>query len=808
MSAIRNRIEHWFELLANLVFDRPWLFIIIIVAMVAGLAVQLPKLHLDTSNESFLHKNDPTLSIYDKFKDQFGWDEFIIIAIEPSEVFNLAFLKKLKVLHDDLAENVPHLSDITSMVNARNTRGEEDRLIVEDLLDKFPQNEADLSDLKERVMSNPLYLNRLISPDGRMTSIVLETDISVTEGEETDVLAGFDEGKPDIQQAGKKPTMTKDDIAYQAVDTVKNIIEKYQADDFKIYLAGSPVVTKAIKLYMIRDTGKFLVLAVLTIGLCLFIMFRRISGVLLTLLVVILALISTLGLMALCGVAFTVPDMILPSFLLAVGVGAVVHVLALVYHRFDTNGDKKEAVVYALGHSGLAILLTSLTTAAGLVSFATTELAPIAFLGIFAGSGVMMSLVYTIILVPALLSIIRLKSKNGGKSQARHAFFDRVLDWVTDFSTGHPKSITVVSLLFLTVALFSAVQLGFSHNVLTWLPPNMPARQATEKIDNIMGGTINMEVLVDTKNENGLYDPVILKRLDQLAREIEAIENNRIKVANATSIADIIKEIHKALNENRDDFYIVPDNPALIPQEFLLFENSGSDDLEKVTDSRFQIARFTIQLPWKDVLYYFPFIREVEERFQTILGDRTDITVTGMMSLFTRTVSAAINSMAKGYIIAGITITIMMILLVGSFKIGLISMIPNLTPVLMVMGLLFWLDMPLDMYTMLIGAIALGLAVDDTVHFMHNFRRYYADTKDVTESVRKTLHTAGRAMLVTSIILSVGFFLFMFASMQNIIRFGLLTGVTVLLALIADFFTVPAIMVLIHPSSKGKNQTG
>jgi predicted RND superfamily exporter protein len=808
MSGIRNRIEHWFELLASLVFDRPWLFIIISVAMVAGLAAQLPKLQLDTSNESFLHKNDPTLSIYDKFKDQFGWDEFIIIAIEPSEVFNLAFLKKLKVLHDELADNVSHLSDITSMVNARNTRGEEDSLIVEDLLDKFPQNEADLSDLKERVMSNPLYLNRLISPDGRMTSIVLETDISVTEGEETDVLAGFDEDKPDIQQAGKKPTMTKDDIAYQAVDTVKKIIEKYQADDFKIYLAGSPVVTKAIKLYMVRDTGKFLVLAVLTIGLCLFIMFRRISGVLLTLLVVILALISTLGLMALCGVSFTVPDMILPSFLLAVGVGAVVHILALVYHRFDTNGDKKEAVVYALGHSGLAILMTSLTTAAGLVSFATTELAPIAFLGIFAGSGVMMSLVYTIILVPALLSIIRLKSKNGGKSQARHAFFDRVLDWVTDFSTGHPKSITVVSLLFLAVALFSAVQLSFSHNVLTWLPPNMPARQATEKIDKTMGGTINMEVLVDTKHENGLYDPAILKRLDKVAREIEAIENTKIKVAKATSIADVIKEIHKALNENREDFYVVPDNPALIPQEFLLFENSGSDDLEKVTDSRFQVARFTIQIPWKDVLCYFPFIQEVEGRFQNTLGERADITVTGMMSLFTRTVSAAINSMAKGYIIAGVTITIMMILLIGSFKIGLISMIPNLTPVLMVMGLLFWLDMPLDMYTMLIGAIALGLAVDDTVHFMHNFRRYYADTKDVKESVRKTLHTAGRAMLVTTIILSVGFFLFMFASMQNIIRFGLLTGVTVLLALMADFFTVPAMMVLIHQSSKGKNQTG
>ncbi len=179
-----------------------------------------------------------------------------------------------------------------------------------------------------------------------------------------------------------------------------------------------------------------------------------------------------------------------------------------------------------------------------------------------------------------------------GESEARiqHARVDRALDWVADFSTGHPKGITVVTLALLVLALLSASQLKFSHNVLEWLPANWPSRQATEKIDKVLGGTLSMELLVDTGRENGLYDPVVLNGLDRLAREIELIEDSHVRVAKASSIADIIKEIHQALNENRKEFHAVPRNPALIPQEFLLFENSGSDDLERVTDSRFQVA--------------------------------------------------------------------------------------------------------------------------------------------------------------------------------------------------------------------------
>ncbi|MCK5623228.1 MAG: MMPL family transporter, partial [Alphaproteobacteria bacterium] len=222
---------------------------------------------------------------------------------------------------------------------------------------------------------------------------------------------------------------------------------------------------------------------------------------------------------------------------------------------------------------------------------------------------------------------------------------------------------------------------------------------------------------------------------------------------------------------------------------------------QDVVDSRFQTARFTVKAPWRDTLEYLPLLREIETSFHKTLGPDVTVTATGIMSLFSRTLSAAMWSAAKSYVIAFGAITLMMILLIGNLRLGLAAMLPNVAPIAIAMGFMWWAGIPLNMFTMLVGSIAIGLAVDDTVHFMHNFRRYFAQSGDVREAVRRTLHTAGRAMLVTSVVLAIGFYIFMFASMINVIQFGFLVGSAILLALLADFLLAPALMVLLNPAA-------
>ena len=235
---MRKRIDIWFRATAGVIFDRPWIFIFATLLVAVGLSMQISRLRIDTSNESFFHHTDPVLTVYDDFKKQFGTDELVVVAIEAPTVFDLDFLHKLENLHKELSENVPHLADITSLVNARNTRGEADRLVVEDLLEHFPQTDAEIAALKERVMSNPLYVNRLVSPDASMNVVVIETDLSASDAPD-DVLAGFDDDPEGGKKAIKQPSRTKNEIAEAVVGTVEEITKKYGSSLFHVGKSNS-----------------------------------------------------------------------------------------------------------------------------------------------------------------------------------------------------------------------------------------------------------------------------------------------------------------------------------------------------------------------------------------------------------------------------------------------------------------------------------------------------------------------------------------------------------------------------------------
>ncbi len=820
MASVKARVEQWFEAFTDKIFTFRWVVVALMIVLALGAVRQLPNLRIDMSDEGFLHPSDPILKTYNDFRDQFGRDDLVVLAIESDQVFSQEFLKKLKKLHETLEAKVPHLDDITSMVNARNTTGVQDGIVVEDLLEKWPQGEEGLVALKKRVLANPLYIDRLVSADGRSTTIIIQTDAYAAPKESGDeLMEGFDDGEPmDPGTEGREMAgqAAEDERAYLSemqrgavVMATKKIAAKFQADDFKIHLAGSPVVTNTVKKTMREDMMLFLRLAVLTIAVCLFLMFRRISGVFYPLLVVILALVSTLATMASLGVPIKMPTMILPSFILAVGVGDSVHVLAIFYQNLKKMNDKRQALIKAMGHSGLAIVMTSLTTAAGLASFFGAKIAPVADLGMFASFGVMLALLYSIVFLPALLAVTPIKAKKGAKdTQTDDAEFPagpmtKIMDGITDFATSKSKAILLGTVVLLVFSFAGISRLGFSHDLLSWLPQNMPVKKSTSWIDKSLNGSVTLELVLDTGRENGLYDPKVLNSMDELAQRLQA-EDSVIKVGKVMSVVDVIKEIHQALNENRPEFYAIPQDAKLIPQEFLLFENSGSDDLEDVVDSRFQLARITIKVPWQDAMKYVPFIDKVDALTQEVFADNIKTEMTGIMALFGRIIYAAIHSAAQSYMIAAGVISVMMILLVGSWRLGLASMLPNLMPIIVVLGFMGWAGIPLDMFTMLIGSIAIGIAVDDTVHFVYNFRRYFAQSGDAVLAVRNTLHTAGRAMLTTTVVLSLGFFIFMFASMSNLYNFGMLTGLALILALAADFLVAPALFTMIAARDAGR----
>ena len=804
----RTKAENKFESFSDWLYDNATKAILIVVLFVGALGSQLPTLKMDTSTEGFLHKTNPMRIEYDVFRDQFGRDEKLMIAVKTDSIFNLGFLKKLDNFHSVLEDELPHIKGVDSLINARNTFGIEGELIVEPLIDDLPETQEDMARLRSTITNNSFYKNLLYSEDFTMTTVTIDTQTySNAEAISEDVNIDFDEPldfdefldfDAEAQVDQSTPRLYLSDAENdEIILKTQQIMERFNDDNFEIYLSGSAAIAGIFKQALMNDAVVFISLMMVIIMIVLYALFRRISGVFLPLICVGLTLITTVSLMAIFSAPFTMATQIMPTFLLAVVTSAAIHLLAIFYKDLMRTKDKKASLRYAMGHSGLAIVMTSLTTAAGLWSFSFSGVAPVADLGVFASSGVLVGLLFTLVFLPALIAKTNFAHLEQKSDVEGNTLMDRVLLGISKIGTGRPKLIVAISAILIIFAAVVATQLRFSHFPLQWLPEDNFARVATETVDENLAGALTLEVVVDTGKTNGLYNPELLRKIDDVSENIDSITSGNMFVGKVISFIDIIKETNKALNENREEYYSIPDNPDLIAQEFLLFESSGNGDLNSLVDANYSKARLTLKTPFIDSLEAKIFIDRAQTYLDKEFGALASVSFTGIGTLMTVTFEEAIYSSATSYILAFSLITVLMVLLIGNLKIGLISMIPNLLPIIFLSTIMVIFKMPLDMFTLLIGAIALGLAVDDTVHFMHNFRRYELQYNDVDKAVRLTLMGTGRAITLTSIVLALGFLVLTFSQMNNMFDFGVLTACAILVALVADFFLMPAIMKLI-----------
>jgi predicted RND superfamily exporter protein len=798
----RQIVESFFSGLARLLYRHRIKTLFFTFAFILFLTAFIPWIEIDTSAVGLLRETDPARISYDGFRDQFDENDIIIIAVAPSEVFDIHFLSRLKEFHNELEREVPYIKRITSLINARDTYGKDDKLVVGELLENWPETKADLEKIRKRAFDNPFYANSLLSEDGKVTTIILETEAIISNAAEEDPLTGFEKDETDSKATENEDEKEADRYFSekenrQVVTAIKGVVKKYDQPGFVVYIAGEPVVMDVYNRAMERDIFIVITLSLLTIAVFLAILFRRVSGVLIPEMVIISGLLSTAGLLSFFNVTIKLTTIVLPGFLLAVSVGYAIHILVIFYARYQGGSTKEDAIAYAVGHSGLAVVLTAITTAASLFSFAFAELTAIADLGFFGASGVMLAMVYTILLLPTCIALSPIKRKAVSREEKKSAVMDRILLTFSNVSIRHPRKMVAGSLLLFAVSIYYTCQVSYSHNVLNWIGVKEQIKTDVPFIDDHLKGSVILEVILDTQKDNGVKDPALLRGIDKITRDLIDYSTKHLYVGKVLSVNDIIKETHRSLHDNDPYYYRLPEDRNTVSQELLLFENSGSDDLERMVDSNYRTMRVSIKTPWIDAMYLKELVAFVQNRFEKDLAGVKSVTVTGIPAILSRSIPASLHSMAKSYMIAFSVITLLMIFHVGNVKIGLLSMISNLLPIFMTMGIMGFFSINIDMSTIMIGSIAIGIVVDDTLHFMYNFRKYYDESGDPAFAIRTTMLGTGRAILLTSLILSSGFFILMTASLSLLIVFGFFTGLTVIFALLADFFVNPALMVLV-----------
>ncbi len=788
---MRQRIERLLEALGHLAYRRAWPILIATLLVIGAGTTQIGKIEIKTSIDDFLNPNDSTKIAYDAFLAQFGRDDIIMIVIEAEDLFSLPTLERLRALHEAIEDDVPWVREVQSLVNLRETRGEDDVLVVGDFMEDWPTTPEEVADLRARALANPLYVDFFLTRDAELTLVTVELEAFSDVYDDASAWSGFEEEDPSGGNAAEARLSGEQER--EAVEAIESLIARFDAPDFRLHGGGSPVLNSAMMRGLMTDIVTFTMLSTGLIALFLVLVFRRALGVLIPLSVALLAVMSTLGAMGTFGIPFMPISEIVPSFLLAIGVGASVHLIAIFLQRLEAGASREDAIAGALSHSGLPIVMTGLTTAGGLASFSVAALRPVAMFGVVAPLGILLCLVMTLLITPTFLAIVPMRAKPA-RVRREDAPSIRLLTAAGDFALARSTWVLITCAALTVVALLGVLQLRVSFDSLEWFPDDMPAKVASNLLGDRFGGAVALEMVIDTGVPNGLHDPEVLHAIDRARHTLDGIEVGPVTAGPSMSLVDVVKEIHQALNEGRPEARVVPDDPTLIAQELILFENSGSDDLEDVVDTEFRTGRFSIRTPMVDALFYESFGNEVERILRATLPDGVEANLTGMMMVSRRTFGASMETIMRSYGIALLVITPLMIFLLGSLRLGLVAMVPNLFPILLTLGLMGWTGQPLEMFSLLIGSVALGLAVDDTIHFMHGFRRIYSETGSVEVAVRSTLQTTGQALLFTSVVLTFGFLVYLFSEMNNLWRFGLFTAFSVAMAFLADVLLAPALM--------------
>lgn len=792
-------VSSWLKRYTDWVMRHPLTVLGMIFLIMLSLGSQLRHLEIDTDLEHFIDESKPARQAYNAVKETYGRNDVIVVGISADDVLSIASLTELADLHRRIEQSVPWVRRVDSLINAPYQEGTADGLLVDDLI-PTPIGTLDRNTIERRIAATPMLEGMVINAARNFTALVIEPyTYDFDPDAMSDDATAFDDAFGGDFTAGPSVSDAEpadDGERFLPIEKTNELILALESElaiteGLRAVIAGMPVVNEQLETTMKSEMQTFISLTVVLIIIVLVAFFRRVSAVVIPLSAVMLAILATFSALSLAGQTVQMPLILVPSFLLAITVGYAVHILTHFFNAYNNGIDRFQAMRQAIRITALPIFLTSLTTAAGLITLASGDLIPIANLGAFSALGVMLAFVLTVLIIPALMALWPLSAARPTHHRDRAR---GILRYFADLSWKRGAWLASAWLLAVIIALAFAVQLRFSFDPLDWMPEDLPIRTATHTIDEQLSGTINMEVIIDTGEENGIKNPELLQRLDEELSALKAGTPGGVRIGHVNSMLDIIKGTHQALNDGDSTYYRIPSNASLLAEELVLFENTGADELARLVNSDYSQMKVTLIMPWADILQYQDFIEVTETQLGGALEDWAEVHVAGLLPLLSDTLDEVVTTTAWSYGLAAVAITLMMIALLRSVGLGVVAILPNLAPILVVMGLMHGLGIPLDLFTMLVATVAIGITVDNTVHFAHHFRSALAKNPDARAASETAFDNAGRALMTTAIVLTVGFYVFLFSNVSSIFNFGFLSGTAFLLAVLSNFTLTPVLL--------------
>ena len=740
--------------------------------------------------EIWFEKNDPDIEYYREFRRKFGNEEMVVIVNPNENIFSNESFTFYRNLTDKL-EELPFVQRVTSISNTDRIKateevydGRREKIIsIRKMLKDRQYTEDEIEKLKKDISKNPLYVRKIISPDERAAIITIELE-PVT-----------------LKQ--------KKVVIHKIRQTVKQI-----APDRLFYFGGAPVTETEFTTISQSDQKFFIPITVILIFFILLIMLRNFFLSVIILVLIEMVTSWTLGLYVALGFNMNIVAIIIVPVLLSIIVANSIHVII---HYFEErmnhppDSDSRKILLDALRYVARPCFFTAATTCIGFLSFLTSPVKPVKVLGVFIAIGVSLAFSVIIVVIPVLLysfpALGRRHITFAPSSVSLPPFLNRIIESVNkffsmkamlesihSFTVRFHRYIVLASVFILAFAIIGITRIQIETDLTKYLPGDHWLVGNINKITDIMGGITPVVTIIKAKDEKDDFsNPHALRKLEEADKKILS---NVKDFTDSNSINLYLKEMNRAFNDGNYVFFAIPDKRVDVKDYLELINGKTRRQYISSDYKEAKLMFYQRQVPAtvsrKNRDHYMKILGE-------ILGDRWEFRATGTGPLYNAMESNLMTSQIKSFSVAFVLISIMMFIITRSLRLGIISMLPNILPILLTGGIMGWFGIYLDVATVMIGAIAMGIVVDDTIHFVTRFSYEFSKGLDPSVAIQNTLNVAGRPIVITSIILISGFLVLVTGSAVPIVNFGLISSISIFLALLGDLFILPAIIMLWKP---------
>jgi len=766
---------NFWEGVARLILRNRFKLLLLLLAVTMFWVTQWKHMRFTFTEANLLPDKHAENIRYNEFLELFGEEgNVLVLAVQDPELFSEGRLEAWNQLSRKLGsfEEIDFTISIENL-NVLSKNKQIKKLELVPFINQKPETEEDFSQLKQQLFKElPFFENLLFNKETQTvrTAVYMKTEI--------------------VNSAARK------NFIY---NTFIPLIKKFEEDNqLDVRVSGMPYIRTLNAQNIVDEIGIFVLGAMAVTSLIFFLFFRSLRATFISMIIVLIGVVWSLGTLGWMGYEITVLTALIPPLIIVIGIPNCIFLINKYQQEVSKHGNQVKSLQQVIVKIGNATLMTNLTTASGFATFILTDSKLLKEFGIIASINVIGIFILSLLLIPIIYSFLPLPNKKH-LNHLKNKTIDRLVGWMEKNVRKRRINTYIISLVLLVASIIGIYQIRISGSILEDMPQKKEFFKDIMFFDNEFNGIVPLEILIDTKRKDGVLKLATLKRMDALGKSIASIP----ELSPPLSVVNAMKYAKQAYYNGNPNYYKLPtaqENNFIL--SYLETKNSNQNLMKNYVDSTGQYARLTTYMKDIRTERMEEIKSDLEKEIKKIFPeDRYSVQLTGKSLIFLKGTKYLVKNLVLSLSIAIFLIALFMAYLFRSYKMILISLIPNLLPLIVTAGMMGFLGIPIKPSTILVFSIAFGISVDDTIHFLAKYRQELIDSKwKIQRSVYAALKETGVSMFYTSIVLFFGFSVFMISEFGGTVALGGLVSATLLFAMLANLVLLPSLLISLERS--------